>query len=946
MMANFVTIFCQMLDKYKPCMQESLGKAAFKAITQGYAVDYVKFSEHQMQRFGRLLTQMFNTEWEKAVNRNAEEETILIHTINWAPLTHYLKIYRKDQEKKKLLDEVCVGRIVQVVTLIENRFQLICDGNITLSDLNLLSTKDKKFEELAQLVYSEKELPAGYIPKVLQVRQKEMQAFHIQAEQMTVLTSLCQHLENVDRTEVDDVLKKTGNGAKACKVSDFCVPAVVKKVENIENFQPKLCAFDVSQPVLEMLPELQKCNESSVFFSLWGDCCRELRNQCTTLEDVSKRVWQPVRTMWLQIAGLIVTGDINFKDFEKQIGKTFKDNYGQMEVELRTMRIPERKIKQRLDQLKKYRQLETCVKGAKTILKFAREYGLKGDFHQIEVIAQHTENVMEMKSFNDKVMKACDSLKDIEPAKEQCLNTFVRCEQLVKWLQESMKKSGLKELKVFVDLAFMSAGDEPINIARVQCLHSAVTGYAPLIFDLDENCDYKQLLHHCAVVWKDLEANPNLPQQLIDTSRQLQWLKQIKKAHGSVEVTSLMQAEAINANGIFTVGKNAWKKDDRAQKTDNTLLVVADTLKLTVPENEIKRELRNYTFFQLQDLQSRLMLVAGKAGKGNESVDRFTMIFDSITRLSTVYLKLCSSGCVLFKDWTAKFLCNPDRPVCAILEFGHGEGVPQLKGRGSTSEDLKDIIRELANFMENCLEEWLKHIKEKRKSYLHLNYYTVDQLVILQRELVKMGTELEPSHLVYPLLCAVKEDCTPDDLLEAMTAAKEEITVDTNMEDEDTGDSESDDGEMPVYATEDEKKANFVQELVQAGYEEALAMKAFEFVEDKEDVSAGIVWCMDHDDIVMSDDHDRTETENIEPVDEKLTQRPTFSGWSQSQTDIQTMITTNISGLKKQKDDGSAPLIGDLKALWKQFLESITSNIRDYLSLEHLGLILNHLARK
>ncbi|XP_053390334.1 E3 ubiquitin-protein ligase RNF213-like [Mercenaria mercenaria] len=30
MMANFVTIFCQMLDKYKPCMQESLGKAAFK----------------------------------------------------------------------------------------------------------------------------------------------------------------------------------------------------------------------------------------------------------------------------------------------------------------------------------------------------------------------------------------------------------------------------------------------------------------------------------------------------------------------------------------------------------------------------------------------------------------------------------------------------------------------------------------------------------------------------------------------------------------------------------------------------------------------------------------------------------------------------------------------------------------------------------------------------
>lgn len=96
---------------------------------------------------------------------------------------------------------------------------------------------------------------------------------------------------------------------------------------------------------------------------------------------------------------------------------------------------------------------------------------------------------------------------------------------------------------------------------------------------------------------------------------------------------------------------------------------------------------------------------------------------------------------------------------CNVYEF-----IPihfEKKGRRSHDEDLKDMIPKLASFMETCLDQWLLHFKDKRKSYLHLNYFTVDQLVILQRELVKMGTQEEPSHLIYPLLSAVKENCTP-----------------------------------------------------------------------------------------------------------------------------------------------------------------------------------------
>ena len=68
---------------------------------------------------------------------------------------------------------------------------------------------------------------------------------------------------------------------------------------------------------------------------------------------------------------------------------------------------------------------------------------------------------------------------------------------------------------MFVDLAMMSVGDEPMNIAKVQCLHSSVIGYAPLIFDLQQDCSSQDLLNHCKFVWKELESNPKLPAQLV-----------------------------------------------------------------------------------------------------------------------------------------------------------------------------------------------------------------------------------------------------------------------------------------------------------------------------------------------------------------------------------------------------------------------------------------------
>ena len=53
---------------------------------------------------------------------------------------------------------------------------------------------------------------------------------------------------------------------------------------------------------------------------------------------------------------------------------------------------------------------------------------------------------------------------------------------------------------------------------------------------------------------------------------------------------------------------------------------MADVIELHIVEEEKTGERNQYNYEQLHDLQSRLMLVAGKAEKGKDDVDRFMLV--------------------------------------------------------------------------------------------------------------------------------------------------------------------------------------------------------------------------------------------------------------------------------------------------------------------------------
>ncbi|XP_062591685.1 E3 ubiquitin-protein ligase rnf213-alpha-like, partial [Saccostrea cucullata] len=929
---RLVELYCSGAEQFSPVVQEILGNYAFQALEKGCICEDKIMLGPGAAKYGNMLSKLFERSWEKYKLTDSKPRPILKFTVSWKPFVHFLGMFYQ-KEKSGVLSDECQLHFTQAATLLKETLNKLLVGTILIGDIEIINDSVDTFVHANCIIWKcekNEDLNQALIRDTLILRCKETRKFEVVKANVGILIQMCQHF-NVDLTDIDRQMEGYAN-LDDRKLCEICKPGFIDHISDIEVYDPEVIAFNMSPDMQTVLSNLERLSHGSLFLNMWikqGQREETKKGSPLTVDEVMENVWQVVYPAWLKLSKRIATGDITFREFQDHFRNVSIDNLEQQLSHLAEGR--KGWIKERLQQVRQHRELEQCVTGANVILTVVREYDLKGNFEPIKMIVkmvQGTDSGAKMSEFNNTLIDACNVLKGIGEEEAKCLEQFINCKQLIEWLRTSMES--LKELKVFVDLASISAGEGDMEVAKVKFLHAATTGYAPLIFNLDDDCDYSKFLEKCQVVWKELKADPHLPTKLRDTNRQLEWLNSVKSAQGSVEVTSMRQAEAINSVGIYMVGKI----DPNLQKEKPT---ISDVLQLHVQKDEQGSRLpRRYQFKELQELQSKLMLVAGKAELGSDDVERFTIVFDAIVRLCNVYIKLVSSGCVLFTNWQARFLCDPERNVCAFVKFGSGEGCTQLKGRRSEEEDVSTIIPRLAKFMEFCLEEWLKYIDQKRDSYPHLNFFTIDQMVILQRELVLMGGEVEPNDFIYPLLSIVKHDCTKMDLIGALKKAKgdvsqkeaEQVVEMTEDEEEDKVDS---DDESQTKAI-----AKFISAIMDSGYSEKLAREAMKRGIDPDEIEEGIVWCMEHED--EADMEVEVSEEQVEVVVED------YEGWTKSDTSISTMTQNILSDLQYNKDTTADTLIPDLEQLWEEFLSSISSSVSDYLSVEHLGIILRRLA--
>ena len=188
---------------------------------------------------------------------------------------------------------------------------------------------------------------------------------------------------------------------------------------------------------------------------------------------------------------------------------------------------------------------------------------------------------------------------------------------------------------------------------------------------------------------------------------------------------------------------------------------------------------------------------------------------------------MCNTGNVLFQSWRASFDCNKEAKVTAAVDFGLADKL--LK---SEISDVRLQIKEVCEFFDKSLDDWLQYVNRKRAAFTNLNYFTTEQLVILRHELAKLADKGNPNDKTYHLLQFVKPGCNEVDLKKAWLQTQKDLMEELKLQEStnknmETGDSCEENSGMPTSAAFNQQSDKY-QELLSYEFPEKLVARALQ----------------------------------------------------------------------------------------------------------------------
>lgn len=742
---------------FEKCAIEAVG-----SVCQPQTSILGQISYNDLQKCGKLVSAVITKSWPISRGEFVEDlDGVLKHLLTWPDIKHLFKLYGTNEkilanitkEGKKLM-----ATADSVFTEVTND---LISGTIVVGHLELILEHMDQFLYIWQLK-SESSLAQDknhHLRNVLSQRKNELFTLKKEKTNVDSLLKLCERVKDVIKVDFGEIAERHSEDLSGKKLNQ--VVTVTLSATSLDSTWTT--HYNLSPEVQEMAKNAYLLKDSHIFQIFWAEAAQELSEPEDNLEreifqpeKVYEYLYCPCFKRFTKLYQDLKSGEVTFGEID-DIFKDFVNKYSDLTEDLQTMcalypRDQKDWIKGRVQQIKEYHHLHQAVDSAKVILEVKENLGLTGDFSVLHTLLSFTvlDNFRHKKldHINQQIIRAKKLLQDIDETRCQCLKELSQRKEFTSWVQEALR--GTTELKVFVDLASISAGENDIDVDRVACFHDAVQGYAPLLYELDTSAGFDEFMQHLKELWKALDNDHNLPTKLRDSARNLEWLKTVKESHGSVELSSLSLATAINSRGIYVI----------KAPTDGQKISPDTVLRLILPEGQgDHKEKRDYSLEELKELLNKLMLMSGTKEHSNaEVVEVFSEVFCNVQRLVQSFINLYSAGNMLFRAWSAKVYCTPINGASIQLDFCLRLVGPLVEG-GPVVQLLEALCRQLEDFL-GC---WERFVAEKRAEHFYLNYYTAEQLVYLGLEL---GSQ-RPSNAALTMLSFIKGNCTPWDVSRA-----------------------------------------------------------------------------------------------------------------------------------------------------------------------------------
>ncbi|XP_078017826.1 E3 ubiquitin-protein ligase rnf213-alpha isoform X1 [Epinephelus lanceolatus] len=785
------------LSESHPHIAASIERCALEAVTslcqtksEGRLFERIEIN----WKFGKLISAIIQKSWPKDRQGNfqEDEELVLQHLLSWTAAKDIFQLHGADEKLIEKLSQDARDRIAIAISSFTAINNQLVHGGIKISLLNIILDKRNAFLDLLKIdCLSEKEQykDNAKMRRLLQCREDEVKAVYHEKELVDVFLTMSHKLEEHMTVDVADMEERQQVNVEIKPLNCFMEVHPFDRVPS--PMAGIVTYFDLSEDTRHMAEILFTFRDSYIFKVCWEKQAKcvateemedenpdqhEVVDIMATPEMIHDNIFEPCFADYKDIYTCLKNGSIRLEEVN-QLFRDYKGKYDELAQDLDIMcrvdkSIDKQWIYSRVQQIEQYHELHLAVASAQIIMMVKETLRLQGDFRVLETLteANHADFQREqLNRIDNDLMQAKMVLVDITEPRRLCLQELGLRGHFVKWVKDALED--INELKVFVDLASISAGENDMDVDRVACFHDAVLGYSSMLYELKPDSGFPVFKEVLKKLWRALENDNNLPKKLRDSARHLEWLKTVKDSHGSVELSSLSLASAINNKGIYLISAQNVKK-----------LNLDTALKLQIPEEHDEgQQMRGYSLEDLRELQNKLMLMSGKGDQGQNEVDHFAEVFASVQRLAEAFIALYNAGNPLFRHWEAQIHCclSSEEPSI-MMDFNLDSVVGVVIAEGSIEEQLPDLCRK----MEKCLDYWMNFVDKQRSQHYYLNYYTAEQIVYLCSKLTQRNV-INVEDQVLMMLSFVKPNCTASDLRQVWHALQYEILTKPQEQNED-----------------------------------------------------------------------------------------------------------------------------------------------------------------